>query len=61
MRKHLPPGNIAVFVAAASASNTTGSIVELNPTSSNQSAVNTYSINGTSGGSDITERFGSKR
>lgn len=42
-------GNIAVFVAAASASNTTGSIVELNTTSAGQSAVNTYSINGTTG------------
>lgn len=40
-------GNIAVFVAAASASNTTGSIVEINTTSAGQSATNTYSINGT--------------
>ncbi|MGZ6414221.1 MAG: beta strand repeat-containing protein, partial [Bacteroidia bacterium] len=37
-------GNIAVLVNAASASNTTGSIVELNTTTAGQSAINTYSI-----------------
>lgn len=40
-------GNLAVFVAAASASNTTGSIVELNTTTAGQTAVNTYVIGGT--------------
>ncbi|MEP7168613.1 MAG: hypothetical protein ABI855_04530, partial [Bacteroidota bacterium] len=47
-------GNIAVFVAAStSANNTTGSIVELNTTTANQSPVNTYNINGTTGGSAL--------
>jgi hypothetical protein len=40
-------GNLAVFVAAASASNTTGSIVELNTSTPLQPAVNTYLIDGT--------------
>ena len=39
-------GNIAVFVAAASASNTTGSIVELNTTTAGQAAVTTHLIDG---------------
>ena len=38
-------GNLAVFQAAASANNTSGTILELNPSTSNQaSAVNSYSI-----------------
>jgi hypothetical protein len=37
-------GNIAVLVAAASASNTTGTIVELNTTTAGQAGVNTYTI-----------------
>ena len=41
------PGNLVIFVAAASVSNTTGSIVELNTTSAGQSAINTYNIAGT--------------
>ena len=42
------PNNIAVFVAASnSASNTTGSIIELNPASVAQSPVNTYTVDGT--------------
>ena len=40
-------GNIAVLVAAASANNTTASVVELTPGAAGQTAVNTYSINGT--------------
>jgi hypothetical protein len=43
------PGNIAVFTASASANNTTGSIIELNTTTANQAAVNTYLVNGTTG------------
>ena len=41
-------GNIAVFVAAGSTSNTTGSIVELNTTTANQAAVTTRLIDGSS-------------
>ena len=42
-------GNLAVFVtASATANNTTASIVELNKTTAAQTAVNTYTINGTS-------------
>ncbi|MEO6327349.1 MAG: ExeM/NucH family extracellular endonuclease [Ginsengibacter sp.] len=40
-------GNITVFVASASASNTTGSIVELNTTTAAQAAVTTHNIDGT--------------
>jgi len=39
-------GNIAVFVAAASTSNTTGSIVELNTITPGQAAVSTHAIDG---------------
>lgn len=42
-------GNLAVFVADSSVSNTTASIVELNKTSASQTAVNTYTINGATG------------
>lgn len=43
-------GNLAVFsVATATANNTSGSIIELNKTTAAQSAVNTFTINGTSG------------
>lgn len=42
------PGNIAVIVAASNtANNTTSSIVELNTTTAGQSAVNTYTVDGT--------------
>lgn len=41
-------GNIAVFVAAGSTSNTTGSIVELNTITANQAAVTTRLIDGSS-------------
>jgi hypothetical protein len=40
-------GNIAVLVAASSASNTTCSVVELNTATSGQSAANTFAISGT--------------
>jgi hypothetical protein len=40
-------GNLAVFVAAASASNTTGSIVQINTSSAGQSAITTNAIDGT--------------
>ena len=44
------PGNLAVFSAdSASANNTTFSIIEINATTAGQSAVQTISINGTSG------------
>jgi hypothetical protein len=42
-------GNLTLFVAAASASNTTGSIVEINTFTPNQAAVNTDTIRGTTG------------
>src|ERR1700752_5198195 len=46
-------GNLAVFVAASnSANNTTGSILELSPTST-VNPVNTYTINGTTGSTAI--------
>ena len=40
-------GNIAVLVAAASATNTTCSVVELNKTGTNQTALTTNTISGT--------------
>ncbi len=40
-------GNIAVIVAAASATNTTASVVELNPNTAGQSAVTARNIDGT--------------
>lgn len=40
-------GNLALFVASASASNTTGTIVEINTSSSGQAAINSFSISGT--------------
>src|SRR5438128_6956889 len=47
------PGNLAVLQAAASASNTTASILELSPTTANQAApVQTVSVSG-SGASAI--------
>jgi len=42
------PGNLVVAVAAASASNTTGSIVELSPSTAAQTALQTVAISGTS-------------
>lgn len=41
-------GDLAVLQAAASASNTTASVVEINTTTANQSAVQTIGIDGTS-------------
>lgn len=41
------PGNVTVFVASASANNTTASILEFNPNTANQAATNTYVIDGT--------------
>ena len=43
------PGNLAVSVATASANNTTGSIIELNTTSTGQTAIQTIAIDGTTG------------
>ncbi len=40
-------GNLAVFVAATNASNTTGSIVQINTSSAGQSAITTNAIDGT--------------
>ena len=40
-------GNIAVVVATASANNTTGSIMEFDPSTANQAPTNTYVIDGT--------------
>ena len=41
------PGNLALLVAAASANNTTGSVVEINTTAAGQSAIQAISIPGT--------------
>ncbi len=41
------PGNLAIVVAAASASNTTASILEINPSISNTTPVNSLNISGT--------------
>lgn len=46
-------GDLAVFQAAASANNTTGSIIEINPSSANQAAVQTITINGATGGTAL--------
>ncbi len=46
-------GDIAVLQVDASASNTTASIVELNTTTANQTAVQTIVINGTSGSNSL--------
>jgi len=40
-------GNLAVIVASASANNTTGSVLEFDPSTAGQSPANTYSIDGT--------------
>ena len=50
-------GDLALLVSAASASNTTGSVVEINTTSSNQAAIQTIGIAGT--GTDAYRMSGS--
>lgn len=50
-------GNLALFIASASATNTTGSIVEINTTNSAQSAITTRTISGT--GTDAMRFSGS--
>ena len=48
------PGNLAVLLAAASANNTTCSLLELSPATANQATpVNTLAINGTTGSSAL--------